>query len=252
MRHVLISISILLGMASASGATPVHGLLATMVGPFGGNESIGAADHVSPIGAPTNIHASDSEIFRRFGPESDAVAGHVHFRSPDIMSGLREDRAYGDDPEGSLWLIPVNWDARTGSLIPIQAVFGELPENEPAYVAVAHKLREALVQQVWKGVPRNWAQAIEDKVTADPMALSVFTFIPSTIPDRIGGIAWHFEPETVAPGSKGVISVVIPQEQIRDVMRPEWQELFAGEPTPIPPAQQMIEAQKLAEIRRSY
>src|SRR5690625_3997855 len=168
------------------------------------------------------------------------------------MAGLREDRAYGDDPEGSLWLIPVNWDARTGSLIPIQVVFGELPENEPAYVAVAHKLREALVQQVWKGVPRNWAQAIEDKVTADPMALSVFTFIPSTIPDRIGGIAWHFEPETVAPGSKGVISVVIPQEQIRDVMRPEWQELFAGEPTPIPPAQQMIEAQKLAEIRRSY
>src|SRR5690625_3870293 len=151
MRHVLVSISILLGMASASGATPVHGLLATMVGPFGGNESIGAADHVSPIGAPTNIHASDSEIFRRFGPESDAVAGHVHFRSPDIMSGLREDRAYGDDPEGSLLLIPVNWDARTGSLIPIQALFGELPENEPAYAAVAHTLRDAPVQQVRKG-----------------------------------------------------------------------------------------------------
>src|SRR5690625_4216135 len=175
MRHVLISISILLGMASATGATPVHGLLATMVGPFGANESIGAADHVSPIGAPANIHSSDSEIFRRFGPESDAVSGHVHFRSPDIMSGLREDRAYGDDPEGSLWLIPVNWDARTGSLIPIQAVFGELPENKRAYATIAAKLREALIQQVWNGAPERWAQAINAEVAADPVALSVFT-----------------------------------------------------------------------------
>src|SRR5690625_3458032 len=49
MRHVLISILIMSGMASATSATPVHGLLATMIGPFAGNESIGAADHVGPI-----------------------------------------------------------------------------------------------------------------------------------------------------------------------------------------------------------
>src|SRR5690625_2014841 len=252
MRHVLISILILFGTASASGATPVHGLLATMVGPLVGNESIEAADHVSPTKAPTDIHASDSEIFRRFGPESDAVTGHVHFRSTDIMSGLRQDRGYGDDPGGSLWLIPVNWDARTGSLIPIQAIFGELPENEPAYAAIAIKLRKALIQQVWSGTPENWAQAIKDRVAANPMALSVFTFIPSTIPDRIGGIGWNFEPEPVAPRARGVISSVSPQEQLRDVIRPEWKELFAGEPAPIPPAQQMLEAEKLAGIQRSH
>lgn len=254
MRHVLISTLILLGMASAAGAAPVHELLASTAGPPAESASTGAAGfHVGPTdptATPANIHVSDSEIFRRFGPESDAVAGHVHFRSTDIMSGLREDRAYGDDPEGSLWLVPVNWDARTGSLIPIQAIFGELPENEPAYAAIATKLREALIQQVWNGAPENWAQATDDKLAADPMALSVFTFIPSTIPDRIGGIAWHFEPETVAPRSKGVISIVIPQERLRDVMRPEWQELFAGEPTPIPPAQQIPEAERVAEAQR--
>jgi hypothetical protein len=34
----------------------------------------------------------------------------------------------------------------------------------------------------------------------------------------------------VAPGSEGAVSVVVPQEQLRDVVAPEWRELFAGEP----------------------
>lgn len=205
------------------------------------------------ISASVLTVASDGEFFRRFGPESDNVTGHVHFRSPEILSGLREDRAFGDNPdEPSLWLIPVNWDARTGSLISIQAIFGDLPAGEPAYAAIAAELRAALIRQVWDGRPEGWAQAIEEEVAPDPMALSVFTFIPSTVPDRIGGIAWHFEPETVAPRSKGVISIVIPQKQLRDVMRPEWQELFAGDPIPIPPAQEMLEAERLAEAQPTY
>lgn len=247
---------IMLGLVGAASAAPAQGMFAPSADPSAESKSTRAAGfYIGPTDLdlteiPASIRVSDNEIFRRFGPESDAVSGHVHFRSPDIMSGLREDRAYGDDPEGSLWLIPVNWDARTGSLIPIQAIFGELPKDQPAYGTIAKKLREALIQQVWNGAPGGWAQAIDERVVADPMALSVFTFIPSTVPDRIGGIAWHFEPETVAPRSKGVISIIIPQERIRDVIRPEWREMFAGEPSPIPPAQQMLEAERVAEAQR--
>lgn len=247
MRSVLISI--LLSFASTAGAVsdeiprpaPDPVLLASVE-----NAMPPAGNTNSSVAIPVRLLASDDDFLRRFGPNSESVVGHVHFRSMEIMSGLREDRAYGDDPEGALWLIPVNWDIRTGTLISIQAIFGELPRSEPAYAAIALNLRDALVQQVWNGKPEAWAQAINREVKGDPMSLSVFTFVPSTVPDKIGGIAWHFEPERVAPLSRGIISIVIAQERLRNIIRPEWQGLFAGEPVPIPAAQQMLEAERLA------
>ena len=146
---------------------------------------------------------------------------------------LREDWAYEGGANGSLWLIPVNWDARADALIPIQSVLGDPSDSQHAYDRVAALLREATVHAGLGRPPAEWQGAIEAAVQPDPMYLSTFTFVPSTVPDRIGGIAWHFEPYVVAPGSEGAISVVIPQDQLRGLVAPEWRDMFAGEPAEV-------------------
>lgn len=255
MRLILVSALLFLGAGTNADATSQHAYPAAFelvqLPAIGSerNADMQAAGLMRNAADPdlTNGSAFDENFLRRFGPDSDVVGGHVHFRSDSIMSGLREDRAYVDDPDSALWLIPVNWDARTGSLIPIQAIFGEPADSEPAYIAIAKKLRKAITLQVWAGNPQDWQSAIEEQVQPDPMGLSIFTFVPSTEPDRIGGIAWHFEPETVAPLSKGIISIVIPQKKLRDIIHPDWQDMFGGEPANIPAVQHMPEVEQLAE-----
>ena len=165
-----------------------------------------------------------------FGPVRHEIEHRVHFESPEIVSVLREDWAYEGGANGSLWLIPVNWDARADALIPIQSVLGDPSDSQAVYDRVAELLRAATVEQVWDGEAQDWKAAIDAAVRPDPVYLSTFTFVPSTVPERIGGIAWHFEPYVVAPGSEGAVTVVIPQEELRDVVAPEWRELFAGDP----------------------
>ena len=188
-----------------------------------------------------------------FEPVLHEIQHRVHFRSPEIVSVLREDWAYEGGASGTLWLIPVNWDARTHALIPIQSVLGNPEESQGAYERVSALLREATVEQVWNGDARDWDAAIQAAVQPDPMYLSTFTFVPSTAPERIGGIAWHFEPYMVAPGSEGAVSVVIPQDQLRDMVAPEWRELFAGEPVGSLNARLVSpEDEKLAAILASF
>lgn len=168
-----------------------------------------------------------------FQPVRHDIEHRVMFESPEIVSVLREDWAYEGGANGSLWLIPVNWDARADALIPIQSVLGDPADSQQAYDRVAEILRDATTEQVWGGDARDWESAIEAAVQADPMFLSTFTFVPSTVPERIGGIAWHFEPYMVAPGSEGAVTVVIPQEQLRGLVAPEWREMLAGEPAEV-------------------
>ncbi len=168
-----------------------------------------------------------------FQPVRHDIDHRVMFESPEIVSVLREDWAYEGGANGSLWLIPVNWDARADALIPIQSVLGDPEDSQQAYDRVAAMLRDATVRQVWGGHPAEWEGAIEAAVQPDPSYLSTFTFVPSTVPDRIGGMAWHFEPYVVAPGSEGAMSVVIPQEALRGLVAPEWRDLFAGQPAEI-------------------
>ncbi len=168
-----------------------------------------------------------------FQPVRHDIDHRVIFESPEIVSVLREDWAYEGGASGSLWLIPVNWDSRADALIPIESVLGEPSESQEAYARVAALLREATIRQVWGGHPADWEGAIEAAVQPDPMYLSTFTFVPSTVPGRIGGISWHFEPYVVAPGSEGVISVIIPQEQLRGLVAPEWRGMLAGQPAQI-------------------
>lgn len=165
-----------------------------------------------------------------FEPVRHEIDHRIMFESPEIVSVLREDWAYEGGANGSLWLIPVNWDARADALIPIQSVLADPDDSQRAYDRVAALLRDATVEQVWDGSPADWEGAIEAAVQADPMYLSTFTFVPSTVPERIGGIAWHFEPYTVAPGAEGAVTVVIPQEELRGLVAPEWRDMLAGEP----------------------
>lgn len=164
------------------------------------------------------------------GPMENGIEHRVMFESPEIVSVLREEWAYEGGANGSLWLMPVNWDARADQLIPIQSVLGDPAESQAAYDKVARLLEEATLAQVWNGNAQGWDGAIEAAVEPDPMYLSTFTFVPSTQPERIGGIAWHFEPYAVAPGAEGAVTVVIPQDELRDIVAPEWRGMLAGEP----------------------
>lgn len=165
-----------------------------------------------------------------FEPVQHEIQHRVQFQSDEIVSVLREDWAFEGGANGSLWLVPVNWDARADALIPIQSVLGDPATAQAAYDRVARMLREATVEQVWNGRPQDWGDAIEAAVQPDPMYLSIFTFVPSTVPDRIGGIAWHFEPYMVAPGAEGAVTVIIPQDRLRELVAPEWRDMLAGEP----------------------
>ena len=239
MHRILITTTFLVGLGTAAIAAPNHDgqvfradSTETDAEPSPGwvRETIDSArreaDEMAAIAREQGISAV---------PVRQAIENRVQFQSPEIVSILREDWAY-EGGSGTLWLIPVNWNIRANTLIPIQSVLGDPADGQYAYDRVATLLREAIAQQVWHGEPRDWSQAIDASIRPDPMYLSTFTFVPSTVPDRIGGIAWHFEPSMVAPGSEGAVSVIIPQADLREVIAPEWHELFAGEPAERPAA----------------
>ncbi|HET7410048.1 MAG TPA: hypothetical protein VFJ13_07590, partial [Paracoccaceae bacterium] len=264
--------TIFIGISAAAVATPDAAAVATpdYDGQVFQSDSTGADTGPGPViegwvrdtirsarREADEIAATVRENGISIAPVRHEIEHRVHFRSPEIVSVLREDRAYGDGAHesganGSLWLIPVNWDARTGALIPIQSVLGDPADSQAAYDRVAAMLREATVEQVWDGAPRAWGEAIEAAIRPDPMYLSTFTFVPSTVPDRIGGIAWHFEPGMVAPGPEGAVGVVIPQEDLREIVAPEWRELFAGEPAEIPDARYVSPGNELWDVLARY
>lgn len=217
-RSILLGTTVLLGAGTAPALIPPPD--APLASPQAG---IPAATRGATPGAGAVGWVRDSLEAARRG---DA---RILFDSGDLVSVLRRDRAYGDGGE-SVWLVPVNWDARAGRLIPIEAVFGAPEGHLASYAGLADILRAATVQQVWGGNPGPWRDEIRAEVQPDPAWLSTFTFVPSTLPGKIGGMAWHFAPEVVAPAGRGIVSVTVPQAALRDLALSAWRDRFGGQP----------------------
>lgn len=221
-RPILVCTTILLGAGTASALpppTPTPPHAAPLADPQAGSPAATRDAH----GAGAQGWVRDSLDAARRGE------GRVLFDSGDLLSVLRHDRAYGDGGE-SVWLVPVNWDVRAGRLIPIEAVFGAPESHAASYAGLAKILRAATVQQVWGGNPGPWRDEITTEVQPDPAWLSTFTFVPSTLPGKIGGIAWHFAPEVIAPAGRGTVSVTLPQAALRDLVVSAWRDRFGGQP----------------------
>jgi|GEM_PF-284010 len=52
----------------------------------------------------------------------------------------------------------------------------------------------------------------------------------STEAGRLGGLKVHVDPYIIGPYAEGAYEIVVPQAQFRDLVRPEYRDLFAGEP----------------------
>ena len=47
---------------------------------------------------------------------------------------------------------------------------------------------------------------------------------------RIGGLKIHIDPYVIGPYAEGAYDITVPQAEFRDLIRPEYRDLFAGEP----------------------
>lgn len=176
----------------------------------------------------TEWEAESAALATPSDPLDHRIDQQLMFRSDDLTSILREDFAYADGGHGTTWLIPVNWNAGTQDLIAIQDLFGE--RGDPRYDRLAAIVRDHVLDDHWGGQADGWESAIDAIVRPDPDYLSVYTFVPSTVPGKAGGLAWHFAPYDVAPGSDGIVTVTVPLAEIDEMISPAMRGYFAGQP----------------------
>ncbi len=72
-----------------------------------------------------------------------------------------------------------------------------------------------------------------DGLTMDDALQGNISLIGSTEPDRFGGFALHFAPYELGSYAEGAFHITVPQDSFRDFLKPEFQDLFAGEPVTI-------------------
>ena len=59
---------------------------------------------------------------------------------------------------------------------------------------------------------------------------SDFVLVPSTMPDKIGGLVFLFDPYAIGPYAEGDYAVLIPLSAFESELSPVWADAFGGEP----------------------
>ena len=74
---------------------------------------------------------------------------------------------------------------------------------------------------------------VEDALGAAELLTGEVSLVQSTEADKLGGFAVHFAPYEIGSYAEGAYHVTIPQAEFRDFLKPEYTDLFAGEPAEI-------------------
>ncbi|RMF39174.1 MAG: DUF3298 domain-containing protein [Alphaproteobacteria bacterium] len=170
------------------------------------------------------------EAGQRFRPYSMEISDELRFLSPRYASVLRRIAVHTGGAHGNLVLEAVTADRGTGRLIRLDELLGG-PKGGRALKAIAGFLAREIARKAHGGKPdESWRAAIRAATAPDVAVLQNFTLARSSLPDRIGGLAFHFAPYEVAPYATGPVEIVVPQALFHDGLKPGIAALFGGEP----------------------
>jgi hypothetical protein len=151
------------------------------------------------------------------------------FASPEFLSVVRTIRI--DAGTGATLLVePVTLDRRGGDFVALDGLLAG-PAGGRALEAIAKDLRRLIVDRVHGGtLAPEWRAAVLGATQPDVAVLQAFSLARSTLPGRIGGLAFHFSPGEVAPAAQGAVEVAVPAAVFAAGLRPALAPLFGGEP----------------------
>jgi hypothetical protein len=97
---------------------------------------------------------------------------------------------------------------------------------------------DAALCEAVKAAKRSREGAVADVATwpCPKWADANFVLAPSTVPKKLGGLIFLFDPYVVGPYSEGGYEVTAPQSDFRAAVAPAYADEFAGEPKPAPAA----------------
>lgn len=166
--------------------------------------------------------AAEGRAFRQHRLHASAQERAI---TADFVSVLRWVETYSGGAHGNVYIETLNWSVRDNALIRLDAILSEDAAGAKALRAIARALRADLSAR-----PDLWPDSIAMATVPDPAALQSFTLEPSSVPGRIGGLAFHFGPYEVGPYSSGPQRVVIGQALFHSGLKPAFRALFDGAP----------------------
>ena len=168
-----------------------------------------------------------------FQPYEVIITDRVTLATPEFVSILRQGYAFTGGGQGNEWSEPVLWEVAQLKVVGIERLLGDGSRRRDGLRALSEILRAGIAEQVWDNqIDPTWVEDIEAVTAPDPAILSNFVLLPSTVPGKIGGLAFQYDRYSVAPYVLGSAEIVVPQAQIRDYLRPRLQALFGGAPQP--------------------
>lgn len=75
---------------------------------------------------------------------------------------------------------------------------------------------------------------VRELLLPEPAQWSSVSLLPSTQAGQFGGLMVHFNPYDIGPYAEGSYDIAVPQAEFADLLKPEYREIFAGEPV-LPP-----------------
>ncbi len=146
------------------------------------------------------------------------------------LSGLGYSDTGGAHPNNTL--MGIIHDTSTAQTLKASALFSD---PEAAANLIAAPLRASLVDQKMQ---RYGANAVRDEIEAELAEIlpadsglsGEVVLVASTEEGKIGGLKILFSPYEIGPYVEGSYEAVIPQSVFANVLKPEYVDLFAGEP----------------------
>ncbi|WP_081815056.1 DUF3298 and DUF4163 domain-containing protein [Hyphomonas pacifica] len=83
------------------------------------------------------------------------------------------------------------------------------------------------------GQLETFAAEAAELVNADSILAGEVNFVPSTVPGKFGGYVVHFAPYDIGAYAEGAYHITVPQSAFRDKLKPEYLNLFDGQPAPV-------------------
>ncbi|GAB5458862.1 MAG: RsiV family protein [Henriciella sp.] len=175
-------------------------------------------------------YSEDPDYFRAYGIVINwTLLGH----SGDLISlaGLHSYDAGGAHP--NYQLSGLIYDNATQTPVQVLDLF---QDKDQAQARLLKAIRSDILRQKTERYRDNevatdgLAEEVEGLITDSGEALAAAALAPSKKEDQFGGLYVYFSPYELGAYAEGAYTASIPQTAFRDLLKPQFVDLFSGEP----------------------
>lgn len=155
------------------------------------------------------------------------------FVSRDAISLLKVMETYTGGAHGNVIYRGMNYDLRRKAEISASELFGigSSADTGAALKDLTDRVRAGVKAQKQAKLGKDYDPRHDDFwLDSFVLPLETMTFVPSSQPGKIGGLAFHLGPYVVGPFSEGAYHVVVPARDLAPLLTPAWRKRFGGNP----------------------